>query len=240
MKGFITRTQAGLVRPNSFSRNIMPYRGGCAVHWGGGRQNINTHAGCIATWQAWQRFHMETRGWVDIAYTMGFCNHGYVFAGRGFGVRTAAQGTTDGNNRFYAFVWIGGEGQTVSKDALSALMWCIVEARTNGNAGREVRPHSNFTSTTCPGDQLRREIRKYHNTTIKEPDVALTPRQEQMLEAVYKELCEGRDAPAADGKTTIRTRTWQTNAALGQIATGRTAVKADVKMPTKFNVTAEE
>ena len=41
--------------------------------------------------------------------------------------------------------------------------------------------------------------------------------QERMLREVHAELTGGRDAPSADGRTTIRTRTWQSNAALGRI-----------------------
>lgn len=98
---------------------------------------------------------MNTRGWVDIAYTMGVCQHGYVFAGRGSGVRTAANGSNHGNNTHYAVCWIGGRRQTPSPAALSAFAWAINELRNNGGAGNSVKPHSLFSSTACPGSQLR-------------------------------------------------------------------------------------
>jgi hypothetical protein len=185
---------------------------------------------------------MEHHGWVDIAYTMGFCNHGYVFAGRGFGVRTAAQGTNKGNTNYYAFVWIGGAGQIVSPLALEALEWCINEARKNGRAGREVRPHSHFRDTTCCGDQLRADIRKYHNAVLqKDPDMALTPDELKMLTAVYQQLCTGRDAPSPDETSaTVRTRTWQTNTALGNFVANPPKPEVKVKLPTKYIVTPSE
>lgn len=162
MVKFLTRSELGLREPRSFSRNISPDLGGCAVHWGGPAPTINSHADCVRTWRQWQDFHMDERGWVDIAYTMGFCQHGYVFAGRGYGVRTAANGTNDGNQRFYAFVWIGGQGQQPTQAALDALDWCIAEARRNGSAGREVRPHALFTGSQCPGYDLTVHARSRH------------------------------------------------------------------------------
>ena len=165
MKGFVTRSEAGLRPPRSFSRNITPRNGGAAVHWGGPSQNLGSHARCYEIWRSWQNFHMNTRGWADIAYNMGFCNHGYVFAGRGLGVRSAAQGTNSGNQNYHAFVWIGGSGDTVTQDAYSALRWCINEGRKNG-AGRHVLPHYDFTGSSCPGSTIMAEIRKYHNKTI--------------------------------------------------------------------------
>lgn len=151
--GFVTREEAGLVPPTSRSTNINPEDGGVAIHYGGpaqrGANPGDDHALCIQTWKFWQKFHMD-KDWADIAYTMGFCNHGYVFAGRGAGYRTAGQGTNDGNDRFYACVWIGGDGQTPTQLAYDAADWCVLTLRHTG-AGMEVRPHQYFKSTACPG-----------------------------------------------------------------------------------------
>jgi hypothetical protein len=156
--GFVTRADAELVAPRSVSRNITPERGGVAPHYGGGRQPAaepgSDHALCVSTWRNWQRYHMNTHGWVDIAYTGGFCNHGYAFAGRGAGVRTAANGTNVGNQNFYAITWIGGEGQTPSQEAIDAADWWIQELRRAGRAGVQVKPHRYFKPTGCPGDPL--------------------------------------------------------------------------------------
>jgi hypothetical protein len=163
--GFRTRAQLNMRRPRSVSRNISPGGGGAAVHWGGPRQNIGTHAQCEQTWRAWQNYHMNTHGWADIAYTTGFCNHGYALAGRGLGVRTAANGTNAGNNAYYAFTWIGGQGNTPTQAAVDALEWLIHNARQNG-AGRRVRPHRDFTGSSCPGDVFFRHARRLDNTNI--------------------------------------------------------------------------
>lgn len=155
--GFVTRAEAGLRKPTSISKNITPERGGCGVHYGGPFQPAadpgSDHAKCISTWRAWQNYHMGTHGWSDLAYTGGFCNHGYAFAGRGAGVRTAANGTNAGNQNYYAITWIGGEGQTPTQEALDAADWWLVTLRAAG-AGRSVKPHRWFKATGCPGDPL--------------------------------------------------------------------------------------
>lgn len=155
--GFVTRADAELRAPTSFSRNITPEKGGVATHHGGPRQpaaeHNADHASCIKTWRAWQKYHMDTHGWADIAYTGGYCNHGYAFAGRGVGVRTAANGTNFGNQNFYAIVWIGGEGQTPTKEAFDAADWWVNELRKSG-AGTAVKPHKWFKPTGCPIELL--------------------------------------------------------------------------------------
>lgn len=155
--GFVSRAQAGLRGPKSVSKNISPQNGGVAVHYGGPRQpaadSSADHARCISTWKAWQTYHMNTHGWSDIAYTGGFCQHGYAFAGRGAGVRTAANGTNAGNQNYYAVTWIGGEGQTPTSQALDAADWWIDQLRRAG-ANTAVKPHRFFKSTGCPGNPL--------------------------------------------------------------------------------------
>jgi len=174
--GFVTRAAAGLRAPKSISRKITPQHGGVAPHYGGPRQPAASsgadHASCISTWRNWQKYHMDTHGWADIAYTGGFCNHGYAFAGRGAGVRTAANGTNTGNQNFYAVVWIGGEGQEPTKEAIDALDWWVSELRKSG-AGTAVKPHRWFKSTGCPGDPLVGYASSRDGKAV--PTTAITP-----------------------------------------------------------------
>lgn len=178
--GFVTRAEAGLRAAESFSRNITPEKGGVAEHWGGPAQaparQGSSHLQCIITWGNWQKYHMNTHGWVDIAYTGGFCNHGYAFAGRGKGVRTAANGTSVGNQNFYAIVWIGGAGQTPTKEALDAADWWLVNLR-NAGAGLEVRPHNYFKNTGCPGPDITDHAASRNGTT----GFAVEPKSELRL-----------------------------------------------------------
>lgn len=159
--GHRTRAQLGLTPSRSVSRNITPARGGVAVHYGGGSQGITQatpHTRCEAVWRGWQSFHKGGRGWADIAYTGGFCQHGYAFAGRGAGVRTAANGTNTGNQYYYAVVFLGGAGDVPSDAAVAALKWWVATLRKSG-AGDRVVGHRDLFSTACPGEHLLRVAR---------------------------------------------------------------------------------
>lgn len=169
--GFISRAEAGLRKPDSFSSRITPDRGGVALHYGGPPAHIDSHDDCVRTWRGWQGFHMgPQRRWADIAYTMGVCNHGYVLAGRGAGRRTAANGTNYGNQNFYAVVWLGGEGQVPTQEAQDAIAWAVNELRTNGGAGNRVRSHSDFKGTGCPGDHLRHLASSLDDRPVAPPE----------------------------------------------------------------------
>lgn len=177
--GFRSRADLGLRKPTSVSYNINPSRGGATPHWGGSSPIIRTHADCENTWRGWQDFHMNTRGWADIAYNAGFCQHGYALAGRGLGVRSAANGTNDGNYRFHAFVWVGGKGMKPSQEAYSAFEWLVLAGRERG-AGSDVIPHRYFTGSECPGPELI-----HHASTIHRKPIATT--KENVMDARQEE-----------------------------------------------------
>jgi hypothetical protein len=122
------------------------------------------HANCAARVRGMQRFHMEEKGWLDVAYNHVFCRHGFVFVGRGFGARSAANGTTESNDGYHAVCFLGDDSAgraDVTPDARRALEQLIAEYRRRYPAAREVRPHSDFFATECPGDELRALIRAF-------------------------------------------------------------------------------
>jgi hypothetical protein len=122
------------------------------------------HRNCAARVRGMQRFHMETRGWLDIAYNHVFCRHGYVFIGRGFGVRSAANGTNESNDHYFAICFLGDDSKgraDVTPEARRALEQLIHEYRRRYPRAREVRPHSDFVATACPGDELRALISRF-------------------------------------------------------------------------------
>lgn len=186
VQGFVTRAEADLVKPDSFSRNITPGNGGAAVHWGGPAPTINGHNDCIRTWRGWQAYHMKTHGWADLAYTGGFCQHGFALAGRGFGTRTAANGTNAGNQNFYAFVWIGGTGMLPTAAAIRALLWWIFEARRRGGAGRRVVPHRVFTGSECPGNDLLRTSVRYDKRRVSDVPATVRPGDRKRAVVILK------------------------------------------------------
>lgn len=187
IKGFDTRAELKMRPPKSISRNINPSLGGVAAHYGGSGPNPvpTTHDKCQDTWRGWQNYHMDTHGWADIAYTSGFCNHGIVLAGRGYGIRTAANGTNDANYKYYAFVWIGGGSAEPNQLAYDALDWLVNDARKNGGAGPVVAPHSEFYATSCAGKFISPYARSLSGKPVTLP-VGLQPTPIVVKPVVHK------------------------------------------------------
>lgn len=178
--GFLSRAAIGLDPPRSISRRIWPERGGVAFHHGGYDVPILSHAGCLATWRLWQDFHQDGRGWVDLAYTLGVCPHGYVLAGRGVGIRTAANGTNDGNDRFYAICGIVGARQDVSPAMLEAFVWATAELRAAG-AGMAVVGHQDLKPTACPHPRLLKLARELDGRPIRTGPAPTDQEEDEML-----------------------------------------------------------
>lgn len=153
----VTRKQWGAERP--VSRTVLHSPRGNTVHYEGPQMGTPDHGRCPQLVHGIQRFHMETRGWADIAYTSVFCPHGSIFEGRWLGVRTAAQGTNQGNNAHYAHCYLGGKGDPVTREAEAALIDVLRFFRANGS-GNELRTHRSWKATECPGEELIRFVEK--------------------------------------------------------------------------------
>jgi hypothetical protein len=121
------------------------------------------HANCAARVRVIQRYHMEEKGWLDAAYNHTLCGHGFVFVLRGFAARSAANGTKEANDRYFAVCFLGDDSvgrADVTPEARQALRALIAEYRRRYPGANEVRPHSDFYPTECPGDELRALIRE--------------------------------------------------------------------------------
>jgi hypothetical protein len=85
------------------------------------------------------------------------CRHGYVFVGRGFGIRTAANGTTAANDHYFAICFLGNDSEgraDLTRPARRALGELIREYQRRYPRALRVRPHSAFVATACPGREL--------------------------------------------------------------------------------------
>lgn len=147
---FVSRGQWGARAPRSRTKIGSPVKG-VALHWEGPGMGTFQHATCAAKVRGIQNFHMDGRGWADIAYNFVVCPHGYVYEGRGIGVRSAAQGTNDGNAYYYAICGLWGSGDPFTNEGKLGYLEAMARCRRAG-AGAEVRPHRSFHATACPGD----------------------------------------------------------------------------------------
>lgn len=153
----VPRAEWGARSPRSRSRidGVL----GMGIHWEGPPMGTPPHEKCDDHVRGIQRFHMDTRGWGDIAYNFVVCPHGRVYEGRGWGWRSAANGTAYGNDHFHAACYLGGTDDPFTDAAKDAFVEVVVEARRRYPDGKAVRPHSSFKATACPGDTIRGWLR---------------------------------------------------------------------------------
>lgn len=150
---WVPRTEWGA--PPTTPASDMASAAGVKVHWIGGTYTTPDHAQCAAEVRAIRQEHLSnpTEGWVDIAYNLLICGHGYVFEGRGVGKESGANGDQGLNREDYAVCAIVGTNESDSPDLLQGIRDAIAYLRQNG-AGNEVLGHRDGYNTDCPGDAL--------------------------------------------------------------------------------------
>jgi hypothetical protein len=150
----VTRAQAGLRPPKQVNKGNLnkPSTG----HWNGptvtvGGNAVFSHDKCAAIWRGIQSFHMNTRGWNDIAYNFGICQHGYVFEGRGLNVRNGANGTNEGNKTSHCLMMMAGPGNPFNTAEKAAFRDCVKYVADHTDAPYSALGHRDWHSTECPG-----------------------------------------------------------------------------------------
>jgi hypothetical protein len=155
----VTRRAWGAAPAKGRPRVRLKELQGIAVHYSGmNADEQRLHRNCAGRVQAMQRYHLDVKDWFDVAYNHVLCRHGFVFVGRGFGARSAANGTKEANDRYFAVCFLGDDSERradVTPEARLALRQLLAEYRRRYPAARRVRPHSDFVATACPGDELR-------------------------------------------------------------------------------------
>lgn len=192
----VTRSEWGARPPRKAAPGLTTDL--ATVHWEGPTMGSFPHAKCAGKVRTIQDFHMDTRGWNDIAYSAVVCPHGYVYEGRGRNARTGANGTNEGNKAAYAVCALVGvddpQPPALHDGIAEAVAWL---GCTRTNAHRDWKP------TQCPGDQLARLAHSGRFLAAPEPiDPIPTPDPEDDMtpEQIAKlEALEGRVKKLEDG-----------------------------------------
>lgn len=163
----VTRRQWGARRPRARSPQDADAVRFLVVHYSAMLSDaVDDHAKCASRVVAIQHFHMTSDqltpgGASDIGYTWLVCRHGFVFKGRGWGVRQAATGPANGSS--VAVCFLGGDRanrRDVTPAARQAIRELVAFCRRNGRNFEAVRGHRDFMQTTCPGAELYAFVRK--------------------------------------------------------------------------------
>lgn len=139
--------------------DARPPRSVTAASWAK-RDTFVTHYGGTGTLgqspRQIQNFHMDTRGWSDIAYNWLVDHHGTIYEGRGWD--RVGSHTADHNTHTVGVCFIGGEGDATPA-ARAAIRWLYDEAVRLKGGPLLQRGHRDFNPTECPGDDLYAWVR---------------------------------------------------------------------------------
>jgi len=150
---------------------------GVAVHWPGATGQIGQSRESIASrLEGYRAFHVNTRGWNDIAYQMAIDNAGRVWKLRGEAFMSAANGDQDVNRAWGAVLLMLDQDDRPSDAMVEAFQtWRTTRWLIRFPRASKIAPHSAVRpsgDTDCPGDAARALIRS--GRLMEEPDVALT------------------------------------------------------------------
>ena len=138
---------------------------GEAIHWPGMSSRIDATGAAgynrvAAALRGWQNYHMDVRGWSDIAYMIAVDQVGRAWTGRGITIRSAANGDAITNRRYGAFLLIVGPGERPTTEAILTMRQVITEFRRHmPHAAAKPVGHGDIRpggtpdqpSTDCPG-----------------------------------------------------------------------------------------
>lgn len=166
---------------------------GFTLHWNG---DVGAEAHCVGQlhsrcdqfWAAVKRYHIEVRGWSDIAYSFGVCPHGIRYTGRGWYKNQFANGDdvvppNDGADVYWFTVlaFVGGAEQP-TPEMVGGIKSLIDEGRRRGHCGLRVTPHSDFKPKTCPGPVFTAYARAWDGQVfpLVQPQQPLPPEETDM------------------------------------------------------------
>lgn len=169
---------------------------GITAHWEGPHMGGFSHGQCAAKVRGIEAFHRDNRGWADIAYNALVCPHGYVFEGRGPGVKSAANGDGQANDDWYAVCYLGGERDGFTDEGKAGFLEAFGWLTREGDAGPRRNGHRDHKATACPGDEIYRWVQSLPDGATAEPiqedDMPYSP--EELRDVVAAGVAEALNA----------------------------------------------
>ena len=185
MVEYLPRSAWNARPPNGGPGNLTVSRvQGAVIHWPGTGSTsvIHSKAAVASALRGWQNYHMDTRGWSDIAYQVAVDQAGRAWTLRGLRTQSGANGDTDVNERYGAVLLILVTGEQPSAAMKATTRAVIADFRRIYPRGTAIRPHSAVRPepTDCPGDPARAAIARGEFTPGHSED-DMTPAQMQEL-----------------------------------------------------------
>jgi len=144
--------------PPRHRTTMGPNPKGIALHWVGARISDDRDPADLT--RSIQNYHMKTKKCSDIAYQELVGLDGTAIRGRGFGIRSAANGSRWLNNKFGAICLLMGPGQDPSEAMIKQVRQRIEVWRKRYPRATQIVAHGQLKQTTCPGDAIIELIRR--------------------------------------------------------------------------------
>lgn len=185
MVEYLPRSAWNARPPNGGPGNLTVSRvQGAVIHWPGTgtTTGIHSYAAVASALRGWQNYHMDDRGWSDIAYQVAVDQAGRAWTLRGLRVQSGANGNNDLNERYGAVLLILVTGEQPTAAMKATTRGVIADFRRIFPGGTAIRPHSAVRpdGTDCPGPAARAAIARGDFTPTSSED-DMTPAQMQEL-----------------------------------------------------------
>lgn len=153
---------------------------GVVIHWPGtsSKTPITSLSAVASALRGWQAYHMDNKGWSDIAYQVAVDQAGRAWTLRGLRTQSGANGNADLNERYGAILLVLIAGEQPS-DAMKATVRAVIaDYRRIYPNGDAIRPHSAVRpdGTDCPGPAARAAITRGDFT----PRTTTPPQEDDM------------------------------------------------------------
>jgi hypothetical protein len=159
MVTYISRAQWGARQARGFTSLNPSDVIGNAVHWPGMAKPINAVGDigfrrvCSAL-RDWQNYHMDVRGWSDIAYQIAVDQEGRAYVLRGLNIKSGANGDGTVNRKYGAILLVLAPGEQPSAKMQATVRGVMADFRRRfTKCPKRPTTHSKVrpAGTTCPG-----------------------------------------------------------------------------------------
>lgn len=135
---------------------------GAVLHWPGMEsRRLFDQADVADALRGWQAYHMDSKGWSDIAYQVAVDQAGRAWTLRGLREQSGANGNNAANEDYGAILLVVGTGEAPTPAMIATTREVVRDFRGIYLGGTRIRPHSDVraqytgSGTDCPGDLVR-------------------------------------------------------------------------------------
>lgn len=235
MVDYLPRSAWGARAPRSGPGPLEPARvEGAVIHWPGTTSSkpITSQAAVASALRGWQAYHMDTRGWSDIAYQVAVDQAGRAWTLRGLRTQSGANGNNAANEAYGAILLVLVQGEQPSAAMKATTRAVVADFRRIYPRGTAIRPHSEVRreytgdGTDCPGTAATAALKRGEltptthtaNTPPEDNDMPYTEAQlRAMMQAEIEEYMKRFwVAPTGTG-TAVRKQLDRIEKALGDV-----------------------